>query len=308
MINVDNRTRLNNIRAVRLLDSLIGEKRKDLGKIKLRGCAVCGDKGYLTVHHLNYKENRTMPLCPACHYRVHFGKGLGHLNPVGRRRKRDKLEITLGRMYEIRMPEIKREIRKIINEKDVVDGYRRIAKQILFGKKKSKTRIKGIVDVKGIKESKVEKVVNVYIDGFCIERVGMGGYGALLEYGEHRRLISGGFRKTEHNRLMLIAVVEALEVIKERCQVKIYSDTEFLNNIVSRICKFKKSEIRKSKYNKYREIDRDILDRLKELCEIHEVEFRLTAGLKGFLKNKTCMGVAIEAVDKPCLRIDSKYG
>ena len=87
---------LKSIRPLRLLNKVHDERNKGLIKITSYGCAVCGKRGYLKIHHLNYKENRTMPLCYACHYRVHHARGLEHLNPVGRRTKKDKSEIAFN--------------------------------------------------------------------------------------------------------------------------------------------------------------------------------------------------------------------
>ena len=54
------------------------------------------------------------------------------------------------------------------------------------------------------------KVV-VYTDGGASGNPGPGGYGALLMSGEHRKEMSGAFRRTTNNRMELLAVIVALE-------------------------------------------------------------------------------------------------
>ena len=58
------------------------------------------------------------------------------------------------------------------------------------------------------------KIVNIWTDGACVGNPGPGGYGALLVYGEHRRELSGGYRKTTNNRMELMAVIAALRSLK----------------------------------------------------------------------------------------------
>jgi hypothetical protein len=62
------------------------------GKIRYSGCAVCRSKKQPNIHHLNYKDNQTMLLCRSCHERVHFGEGLEHLNPVGKKNCKNLIE------------------------------------------------------------------------------------------------------------------------------------------------------------------------------------------------------------------------
>ena len=75
-----------------------------------------------------------------------------------------------------------------------------------------------------------QKTVTIYTDGACTGNPGPGGYCAILEYGEHRREISGGFRRTTNNRMEMMAVIKALEALKEPCKVTVVSDSEYVVN------------------------------------------------------------------------------
>ena len=81
-------------KALDLLCKIQDMRKKQIrcGKIKYSGCAVCGSKKHLQIHHLSYKDNQTMLLCHSCHERVHFGKGLEHLNPVGKKNWKNYVE------------------------------------------------------------------------------------------------------------------------------------------------------------------------------------------------------------------------
>ena len=72
------------------------------------------------------------------------------------------------------------------------------------------------------------KAVTIYTDGACTGNPGPGGYCAILEYGEHRRELSGGFRRTTNNRMELTAVVRGLEALKRPCRVELFTDSVYV--------------------------------------------------------------------------------
>ncbi len=74
------------------------------------------------------------------------------------------------------------------------------------------------------------KHIEVYTDGACSGNPGMGGWGAIMHYGDVEKVISGGEMQTTNNRMELIAVIVALEKIKEPCQVDLYSDSAYVVN------------------------------------------------------------------------------
>ena len=74
------------------------------------------------------------------------------------------------------------------------------------------------------------KEVTIYTDGACSGNPGPGGWGAVLMYGEHRKEISGGDAHTTNNRMELTGPIEALELLKQPCKVRLYSDSAYLVN------------------------------------------------------------------------------
>jgi len=74
------------------------------------------------------------------------------------------------------------------------------------------------------------KKVTIYTDGACSGNPGVGGWGAILKYGEHEKEISGFEEETTNNRMELKAAVEALSRLKEPCEVELYSDSAYLIN------------------------------------------------------------------------------
>jgi ribonuclease HI len=70
--------------------------------------------------------------------------------------------------------------------------------------------------------------VTVYTDGACEPNPGPGGWAALLIFGKHEKELCGSELQTTNNRMELTAAVQALDALKEPCQVDIYTDSEYL--------------------------------------------------------------------------------
>ena len=73
-----------------------------------------------------------------------------------------------------------------------------------------------------------KKHVYLYTDGACSGNPGPGGSGAVLQYGETRKELSGGEQKTTNNRMELMAAIVGLEALKEPCRVTLVSDSRYL--------------------------------------------------------------------------------
>lgn len=74
-----------------------------------------------------------------------------------------------------------------------------------------------------------QKVI-IYTDGGCTPNPGNGGWSAILQYGEHRKELSGRFRNTTNNRMELFAAISALEALTRPCHVEMFTDSEYVRN------------------------------------------------------------------------------
>ena len=81
--------------------------------------------------------------------------------------------------------------------------------------------------MKKIMEEKRKKV-NIYTDGACSGNPGPGGWAAILEFGGHRKELSGYMAGTTNNRMELFAAISGLGALKEPCEVDLYSDSSYL--------------------------------------------------------------------------------
>ncbi len=77
------------------------------------------------------------------------------------------------------------------------------------------------------------KNVTIYTDGACSGNPGPGGWAAILRYGAGERELSGGEALTTNNRMELLAVIRALEALKEPCQVTLCTDSQYIANALN---------------------------------------------------------------------------
>src|SRR5690606_31937463 len=74
-----------------------------------------------------------------------------------------------------------------------------------------------------------EKVI-IHTDGACSGNPGPGGWGAILQFGEHRKELKGGEQLTTNNKMELTAAIEALNALKRPCAVEIHTDSQYVKN------------------------------------------------------------------------------
>lgn len=74
------------------------------------------------------------------------------------------------------------------------------------------------------------KKIVIYTDGACSGNPGVGGWGAVLFYKDNMKEISGFNENTTNNQMELTAAIKALEMLKEPCEIELYSDSAYLVN------------------------------------------------------------------------------
>ncbi len=72
------------------------------------------------------------------------------------------------------------------------------------------------------------KKITLVTDGACSGNPGPGGWAALLRFGKHEKMLSGGEAATTNNRMELTAVIEGLNALKEPCEVEIVVDSRYV--------------------------------------------------------------------------------
>ena len=142
------------------------------------------------------------------------------------------------------------------------------------------------------------KKVTLYTDGACSGNPGPGGYGAVLIYNGVEKEISGGQKDTTNNQMEMMAVIKGLEMLKEPCEVKVYSDSAYVVNSIQKgwIYSWKMNNWKKADKSKVKNID--LWERLLSQLEIHKVEFLKVKGHADDELNNRCDRLAVAAREK----------
>jgi ribonuclease HI len=74
------------------------------------------------------------------------------------------------------------------------------------------------------------KHVTIYTDGACLGNPGPGGWGAILTYNDAENCISGSAEHTTNNRMEMMAVIQGLSALKERCSIELYTDSKYVKD------------------------------------------------------------------------------
>ncbi len=129
----------------------------------------------------------------------------------------------------------------------------------------------------------------------------------MLLYGNHRKELSGGYRKTTNNRMEILAAIVGLEALKERCRVSVYSDSQYLVKAINQGWARKWQANGWMRNRKEKALNPDLWERLLGLCEYHDVQFTWVRGHSNNRENERCDQLSMEAAQRPNLPEDKGY-
>ena len=122
---------------------------------------------------------------------------------------------------------------------------------------------------------------------------GPGGWGAVLRYGAHERELSGGEAQTTNNRMELTAVIEALRLLKEPCEVELYSDSKYVIDALSKGWVYGWQKKGWVKSDKKPALNVDLWERLLPLIAAHDVRYHWVKGHAENEYNNRCDELAV---------------
>ncbi len=142
------------------------------------------------------------------------------------------------------------------------------------------------------------KSVEIFTDGACSGNPGAGGYGAIVRYKGISKEISGGESSTTNNRMELLAVVEALLLLKEPCNVTLTSDSSYVVNAINKgwLNSWVKNNWKRADKKPVKNVD--LWQKLLPLLELHRVSFVWVKGHNGHPENERCDLLATTQRDK----------
>lgn len=140
------------------------------------------------------------------------------------------------------------------------------------------------------------KSVTIYTDGACRGNPGPGGWGALLIYGSQRRAMHGGEPETTNNRMELCAVIEALNALKQRCAVSLYTDSTYVMKGLNEWLPNWKARGWKTASRKPVK-NQDLWQALDAACQQHQIDWHWVKGHAGDPGNEEADRLANLGVD-----------
>ena len=127
--------------------------------------------------------------------------------------------------------------------------------------------------------------VEIFTDGACLGNPGPGGWGAVLRWRGVERELSGSDPETTNNRMELMAAIGALEALKRDVPVRLYTDSTYVRDGISRwIHRWKRSGWKTADKKPVKNID--LWQRLDEAIGRHCVEWRWIRGHSGHPENE----------------------
>jgi ribonuclease HI len=127
--------------------------------------------------------------------------------------------------------------------------------------------------------------VKIYTDGACYQNPGPGGWGALIRYGSHEKILSGSSKNTTNNRMELTAAIEAVKSLNRPCQVDIYTDSQYLHLGITQWMDNWKARGWKTA-NKKPVKNEDLWKALDQSIEHHTIRWHWVRGHDGHAENE----------------------
>jgi ribonuclease HI len=80
--------------------------------------------------------------------------------------------------------------------------------------------------------------VQIYTDGSCHTQLRVGGWAAIILVGEEKKILTGKETDTTHNRMEILAVIRAIEFIRDHYKevdaIKVFSDSQYVVGLTTR--------------------------------------------------------------------------
>ncbi|WP_154717204.1 ribonuclease HI [Sterolibacterium denitrificans] len=143
------------------------------------------------------------------------------------------------------------------------------------------------------------EIIDIYTDGACSGNPGPGGWGAILRTNTPRgaveKEIFGGEAATTNNRMELMAVIEALKILKRPVKARVHTDSQYVQKGIS-------EWIHGWKKRGWRTADRqpvknaDLWRLLDEEAARHRIEWLWVRGHAGHIENERADALARQGI------------
>lgn len=144
--------------------------------------------------------------------------------------------------------------------------------------------------------------IELFTDGACSGNPGPGGWAYILRdmASGREKEASGGEPSTTNNQMELTAVIEGLAALRRRCQVKLYSDSQYVGNgLQSWMAGWKRNGWKRREGKSLKPLKNvELWQQLDQLVSRHVVEFEYVRGHSGHEENERCDRLAVAAISR----------
>jgi len=147
------------------------------------------------------------------------------------------------------------------------------------------------------------RIVEIFTDGACKGNPGIGGWGAILRYGNITKELNGCSNNTTNNIMELTAVIEALKSLTRQCKVSITTDSNYVKNGITKWIENWKTNGWKTA-NKKPVKNKELWGRLLTESEKHEIKWHWVKGHSGHPENERADELANIAIEKILANVD----
>ena len=139
--------------------------------------------------------------------------------------------------------------------------------------------------------------VKIFTDGACKGNPGMGGWGALLKFGNRKKEINGYKSFTTNNIMELMAVIEALKTVHDPSEIEITTDSKYVKNgITNWIFNWKKNGWKTASKKTVK--NKELWVELDNLIQRHSIIWKGVKGHSGHEDNERADRLANRAIEE----------
>ena len=141
------------------------------------------------------------------------------------------------------------------------------------------------------------KQVRAFTDGACSGNPGPGGWGAVLQFGDHERELRGGAADTTNNRMELTAAIEALRALRESCRVSLTTDSTYVKDGITQwLANWKRNGWKTAAKKPVK--NQDLWQALDHESSRHEIDWCWVKGHSGHPENERADRLANLGMDE----------
>ena len=139
-------------------------------------------------------------------------------------------------------------------------------------------------------------MIKIYTDGSCLNNPGNVGWAAIITFNNEVKKISGSVKDTTNNKMELMAPIKALQIIKEKQPIEIYTDSQYVKlGITDWIHKWIKNNWLTSKKEPVK--NKELWIQLYELNKSHKIKWIWVKAHAGNILNEEVDLLAKQAVE-----------